>query len=283
MRLTGKTRVAGVMGWPIGHSRSPRLHNFWLREYGIDGIYVPLAVHPDGLDAALRGLAALGLGGCNVTLPHKQATLRIVDEVEALARRIGAVNTVVVRADGSLHGSNSDAFGFLAAIAERAPAWSPGAGAAVVLGAGGAARAIVAALLDAEAPEVRLVNRTRARAEALAGDMADSRLRVEDWSARAELLAGARLLVNTTSLGMAGQPPLELALDALPADAVVDDIIYTPLETALLAAARARGNIAVDGLAMLLHQARPGFEAWFGVRPEVSEAQRADLLADIEG
>ena len=283
MRLTGKTRVAGVMGWPIGHSRSPRLHNFWLREYGIDGVYVPLAVHPDGLEAALRGLAALGLGGCNVTLPHKQATLRIVDEVEALARRIGAVNTVVVRSDGSLHGSNSDAFGFLAAIAERAPAWSPGAGAAVVLGAGGAARAIVAALLDAEVREVRLVNRTRARAEALAGDMADSRLRVEDWSARAELLAGARLLVNTTSLGMAGQPPLELALDALPADAVVDDIVYTPLETALLAAARARGNIAVDGLAMLLHQARPGFEAWFGVRPEVSEAQRADLLADIEG
>ncbi len=283
MRLTGKTRVAGVMGWPIGHSRSPRLHNFWLREYGIDGIYVPLAVHPDGLEAALRGLAALGLGGCNVTLPHKQATLRIVDEVEALARRIGAVNTVVVRSDGSLHGSNSDAFGFLAAIAERAPAWSPGAGAAVVLGAGGAARAIVAALLDAEVREVRLVNRTRARAEALAGDMADSRLRVEDWSARAELLAGARLLVNTTSLGMAGQPPLELALDALPADAVVDDIVYTPLETALLAAARARGNIAVDGLAMLLHQARPGFEAWFGVRPEVTEAQRADLLADIEG
>ena len=283
MRLTGKARVAGVMGWPIGHSRSPRLHGYWLREYGIDGAYLPFAVPPGQVEAALRGLAALGIRGSNVTQPHKRAVLEAIDEVEGLAARIGAVNTVVVQDDGSLVGSNTDAFGFLAALAQDAPGWRAPAGPAVVLGAGGASRAIVAALLDAEAPEVRLLNRTRERAEALAADMDDSRLIVDDWSARSEALAGAALLVNATSLGMAGQPALEIALDDLPAAAVVNDIVYIPLETELLAAARARGNAGVDGLSMLLHQARPGFEAWFGVAPEVTAAQRADVLADIAG
>ncbi len=280
MRLSGKARVAGVMGWPVGHSRSPRLHGYWLREYGIDGAYVPFPVAPGTVEPALRGLAALGIRGTNVTLPHKQAVMAAVDEVEPMARRIGAVNTVVVREDGSLHGSNTDAFGFLAALEQDAPGWRADAGPAVVLGAGGAARAVVAALLDAGAPAVRLLNRTGDRAMALAADMDDARLEVGDWAARSATLGGAGLLVNTTSLGMDGQPPLDIALDDLPREAVVNDIVYVPLETPLLAAARARGNRGVDGLSMLLHQARPGFEAWFGTAPTVTEAQRADVLSD---
>ena len=271
---------AGVMGWPVAHSRSPVLHGFWLEQYRIDGEYVLLPVPPDGLATALRALPAQGFAGCNLTIPHKEAALALVDRVDARARRIGAVNTVVVAPDGSLDGSNTDAFGFHANLTTSLPGWSAAAGAAVVLGAGGAAHAVVAALVDNGAPEIRLLNRHRARAEALAAALGGP-VAVFDWSERAAALDGAALLVNATSLGQSGQPPLELPLDALPTRAVVTDLVYVPLETVLLAAARARGNACVDGLGMLLHQARPGFQAWFGVMPEVTPALRRRVLESL--
>jgi shikimate dehydrogenase len=276
--LSGRARVAGIMGWPVGHSRSPRLHGYWLEQHGIDGAYVPLAVRPADLAAAVRALPKLGFRGANVTVPHKEPALSAADEADAKARRIGAVNTLVVGPDGSVHGSNTDAFGFMESLRLGAPAWDPAAAAAAVLGAGGAARAVIAALADAGAPEIRLLNRTRARAEAVARDFADAPVRVHDWASRAQALEGVGLLVNATSLGMAGQPALDLELGGLPPGAVVNDVVYVPLETPLLARARARGNPVVDGLGMLLHQARPGFEAWFGVAPEVTPALRAFVL-----
>ncbi|HEX3882792.1 MAG TPA: shikimate dehydrogenase [Stellaceae bacterium] len=283
MRLTGHARLAGIMGWPVGHSRSPALHGYWLGEHGIDGAYVPLPVQPDRLEQALRGLPALGFRGCNLTLPHKQAALAIVDRVEPVARRIGAINTIVVGEDGSLEGRNTDAYGFREHLRESVAEWDTQAGPAVVLGAGGAARAVVAALEEAGVPEIRLVNRTRSHAEALARDLADAvvRLTVTDWDSRALALRGCGILVNTTSLGMDGQPALDLDLGGLPAQAVVVDIVYAPLETALLAAARRQGHRVVDGLGMLLHQGRPGFEAWFGVPVRVTPGLRAAILATL--
>jgi len=271
---------AGVMGWPVEHSRSPALHGFWLRHYGIAGAYVKLPVPPEGLGAALRALPEKGFAGCNLTLPHKEAALAIIDHVDASARRIGAVNTIVVRTDRTLEGRNTDAFGFFANLHTGAPDWRADGGVAVVLGAGGAARAVVAALLDAGAPEIRLLNRHRARAESLAMALGGT-IRVLDWDAREHSLAGAALLVNTTSLGMRGAPPLDLSLDALDPAAVVNDIVYVPLETPLLAAARRRGNTAVDGLGMLLHQARPAFAAWFGIMPEVTGELRRTIEATL--
>ncbi len=277
MSLSGKARLAGVMGWPVEHSLSPRLHGYWLEQHGIDGAYVPLAVAPADLPTALTALPALGFRGVNLTLPHKEQALDLCQEVDDLARRIGAANTIVVR-DGRLFGSNSEAFGFLANLKDGAPDWRAEAAPAVVLGAGGASRAVVVALADAGVPEVRLVNRTRERAEALATALGGA-LSVYDWDRREAALAEAGLLVNTTTLGMAGQPPLDLDLGALPVEAVVTDIVYTPLMTPLLQAARTRGNPLVDGLGMLLHQARPGFEAWFGVRPEVTPGLRDFVLS----
>ena len=282
MTISGKAVVAGVMGWPVAHSRSPLLHNFWLARAGIDGVYVPFAVPPDRVAEALRALAALGFAGTNVTIPHKEAAFAAVDEADPLARRIGAVNTVFVRADGSLAGTNTDAFGFVEALRGRLGAWSGAGAAAVVLGAGGAARAIVAALQDEGASEIRLANRTRARAEGLRERFGPPVVAV-DWSEREDALDGAGLLVNTTALGMAGGEPLDIRLDALPPDAVVNDIVYTPLETPLLAAARRSGRRPVDGLEMLLHQARPGFAGWFGVEPAVDEALRRHVAADLMG
>ncbi|MGK9165977.1 shikimate dehydrogenase [Inquilinus limosus] len=291
MLLTAKGRLAGVIGWPVGHSRSPQLHGHWLARYRIDGAYVPMAVPPERLEAALRGLAALGFRGCNVTVPHKEAAMALVDELDPLARRIAAVNTIVVREDGSLFGTNTDGFGFLANLQAGASlnakegGWSAGAGPAVVIGAGGAARAVIVALADAGAPEIRLANRTRARAETLAAELGGPGtvpITVIDWADRAAALDGAALLVNTTTEGMVGRPPLDLPLDALPPVALVNDIVYVPLETPLLAAARARGNPVVDGLGMLLHQARPGFEAWFGVAPMVDSALRAAVLGPTD-
>ncbi len=282
MTISGKAIVAGVMGWPVGHSRSPVLHNFWLARAGIDGAYIPMAVPPDRLGEALRALPALGFAGTNVTIPHKEAAFAAVDEADGIARRIGAVNTVVVRGDGALSGSNTDAFGFVEALRSRLGTWSGTGIAAAVLGAGGAARAIVAALQNEGAGEIRLVNRTRGRADALC-ERFGAPLVAVDWHEREGALEGAALVVNTTSLGMAGGAPLELRLDGLPAEAVVNDIVYTPLETPLLAAARARGCRAVDGLEMLLHQARPGFAAWYGAEPVVDEALRRHVAADLLG
>ena len=279
MIRSGKARLAGVVGWPVSHSRSPRLHGAWLERHGLDGAYVPLPVAPADLALVLRALPRMGFRGVNLTVPHKEAALSLVDEVEPLAARIGAVNTLVVAEDGRLLGRNTDAFGFLEHLRRSAPGWSAAAGPALVLGAGGAARAVVAALAEAGLPEIRVANRNPARAEHLAADLG-AQVRPVAWEQRAEAAAGAALLVNTTTLGMTGQPPLDMPLDALPPTAVVYDIVYAPLETALLAAARARGNRVVDGLGMLLWQAVPGFEAWFGVRPTVDESLRALVLAD---
>ncbi|HEV7369415.1 shikimate dehydrogenase [Arenibaculum sp.] len=281
MILSAKARVAGVMGWPVAHSRSPRLHGWWLERYGIDGAYVPMAVPPDGAAEAVRALPKLGFRGANVTVPHKEAVIAALDRLDATARRIGAVNTILVHEDGTLEGRNTDGFGFVENLRAGASGWTAAAGPAVVLGAGGAARAVLVALADAGAPEIRLLNRTRERAERLADELGGGLacpVRVLDWAARAEALDGAALLVNTTTQGMAGHPPLDLALDALPRAALVTDIVYTPLETPLLRAAAARGNPVVDGLGMLLHQARPGFEAWFGRAPEVTAELRRFVL-----
>nr|WP_205963663.1 shikimate dehydrogenase [Roseicella aquatilis] len=273
--LSGQARLAGILGWPVAHSRSPRLHGLWLRRHGVDGTYVPLPVRPERFADAVRALADLGFRGANVTIPHKEAAFAVCDRVDATAQRAGAVNTLVFR-DGRIEGSNTDGWGFLASCADSAPGWTPDAGPVVILGAGGSARAIAAALLDAGCPRVVLVNRTPARAEALARALGGP-VEVADIPP----LAGAAMLVNTTSLGMQGQPALEIDLAPLPAGAVVADIVYVPRETPLLAAARARGLATVEGLGMLLHQARPGFEAWFGVTPQVDDELRAVVGGDI--
>jgi len=277
IEIRGTTRVAGLMGWPVRHSRSPQLHGYWLAEHGIDGAYVPLPVEPTRLETALRALPALGFIGVNITVPHKASALSLVDRVNPIARRAGAVNTVVVQPDGTLEGRNTDAFGFLAALEQDAPQWQADRP-AVVLGAGGSARAVIVALIDAGLTEIRVINRTRAKAEALQ-ELGPS-VRVIEWDKRSAALDGAGLVVNTTTLGMAGQPALELDLRALPGDAVVNDIVYSPLETPLLSTARGRGNPVVDGLGMLLHQARPAFHAFFGLDPTVTPALRTYVLGN---
>jgi len=267
------------MGWPVAHSRSPRLHGFWLARHGVDGAYVPLAVAPEHVAEALRMLPHLGFAGVNITLPHKEAALEVVDELDDAARRIGAVNTVIVGPDDRLLGSNTDAYGFVENLRAGAPAWRAETGPALVIGAGGAARAVIVALLDAGAPSILVTNRSAARAEALCSEFG-SALTAAPWASRAAALADVATLVNTTSLGMQGQPPLDLALDELPDTALVTDVVYSPLQTPLLSAATARGNPTVDGLGMLLHQARPGFTAWFGVEPDVDDELRSHVLAD---
>ncbi|MBK5921351.1 shikimate dehydrogenase [Rhodothalassium salexigens] len=273
--------VAGVIGWPVAHSLSPRLHRFWLDRAGIDGFYVPLPVAPGHVAAALAGLPALGLRGVNVTVPHKQAVFDALDRVTPVARRAGAVNTVTVAEDGTLEGTNTDVAGFLGHLRQAAPVWRADAAPAVILGAGGAARAAAVALLDAGVARLVVVNRTVARAEALALALGDPRVAVAPWEGLAGALDGAGLLVNTTSLGMAGQPPLTPDLAPLAADAVVYDIVYVPLETPLLAAARARGLATVDGLGMLIHQGVPAFRAFFGAEAAADAATRAHLLAAL--
>lgn len=280
MELSGKARLAGVMGWPISHSRSPRLHGFWLQRYGVDGAYLPLAVAPEDLAQAFRLLPRIGFRGFNLTAPHKERALELVDEATPVARRIGAVNTVVRRDDGSLEGDNTDAYGFIASLTQQVPDWRASDGPAVVLGAGGAARAVVSALIDAGCPCIILCNRTDGRAEALAEAMGEG-VGTAPWTARADCLDGAALLVNTTTQGMQGQPPLDLDLSGLPATAAVNDIVYVPLQTDLLARAEARGLRTADGLGMLLHQARPGFSRWFDKEPEVDEALRRHVLASM--
>jgi shikimate dehydrogenase len=270
--------LAGVMGDPVMHSRSPKLHNYWLAKYGLTGAYVPLAVTPEHLRAALRALPALGFLGCNLTIPHKEAALEIVDKVDPLARRIGAVNCVVVAADGSLEGRNHDAFGYIESVREAEPAWRADLGPIVVVGAGGGARAVLVGLIDQGAREIRLVNRTSMRSKALARELGGPIIALS-WEERAAALEGAAMLVNATNQGMVGEPALDVALDRLPVSALVSDIVYIPRETPLLAAARKRSNRTVNGLGMLLHQARPAFHAWFGIMPEVTPELRAMIEA----
>lgn len=270
-------RIAGVMGFPVGHSRSPVIHNHWLRKHGLAGQYLPLDVNPNNLERALRGLPALGFSGANLTIPHKELAMGMVDHVDDLARRVGAGNCCVVMPDGSLSLRNYDVFGYFASIEEQKPDWRGDAGPAFVLGAGGAARAVIVGLLDRGAPEIRIANRSGERAELLRDEFGP-RINLVPWDERNEALSGISLLVNTTSLGMVGQPPLEIGLDALPRDAAVSDAVYIPLKTGLLHAAEARGNPVVNGLGMLLHQARPAFRDWWGIMPEVT----ADLRTEVE-
>ncbi|WP_428375666.1 shikimate dehydrogenase [Lichenicoccus sp.] len=288
--ISGSARLAGVIGHPVSHSRSPLLHNHWLARHGIDGAYVPLPVPPERLETALRGLRAAGFAGLNVTVPHKQAVAAFCDELDEAASRTGSVNTLVFTADGRCLGSSTDGAGFLASL--RAAGVDARTGPVLLLGAGGAALALAASLLAHGIP-VLVANRTRERSEALARRLATAAgpaprhavpgpgVRVLDWAAWPAALADVALLVNTTSLGMRGQPALPTDLSRAGARLVVADIVYVPLETALLAAARARGLRTVGGLGMLLHQAVPGFAAWFGVTPEVDDEVTALLASSV--
>ncbi|MGB6086242.1 shikimate dehydrogenase [Parvibaculum sp.] len=276
------TRRVCVMGWPVAHSRSPMIHNHWIAEHAIpDARYELLAVKPEDAAETIRNLHRLDFIGANVTVPHKETAFATLEKHDAIARRLKAVNTIVTLEDGTLEGRNTDGYGFIANLKQGAPDWRAAEGPAVMLGAGGAARAIAAALEDEGAPEIRIVNRTTERAEALIRDLGLSNAKVFADSEAQKALEGAALLVNTTTLGMKGESDVTLDLASLPRDAVVTDIVYTPLETGLLRRAREAGHETVDGLGMLLHQAVPGFEAWFGVRPHVTAELRNIVLADL--
>ena len=266
--------LAGVMGWPVMHSRSPMMHNYWFKKHGLAGNYVPLAIRPEHLSAALRGLHPLGFAGVNVTIPHKQEAMKMVHEVDTLAKSIGAISCVIVRPDGSLAGTNNDCYGFIHAVRQEQPGWRADAGPVVVIGAGGGSRAVCYGLAQEGAREIRVVNRTLARAKGIAQEFGGP-IRALPWEQRHEVLEGAAMVVNTTSCGMVGQPALDIELDKLPQSALVADIIYIPLETPFLAAARKRGNRAINGLGMLLNQGRPAWKAWFGIEPEVTAELRA--------
>ncbi|WP_050604651.1 shikimate dehydrogenase [Ruegeria sp. 6PALISEP08] len=270
--------LAGVIGHPIGHSRSPKLHGHWLKTYGLAGHYIPMDVASADLETVLRTLPKAGFVGANVTVPHKEAALKIADHVSDRATVIGAANTLVFREDGSIHADNTDGYGFMENLRSGAPDWNAKDGPAVVFGAGGAARAVLQALSDAGVPEILLANRTRARADHLKEEFGQ-RIRVVDWVQAGNVIENAELVVNTTSLGMQGQPELRVPLDGLQPGTVVTDLVYAPLKTHLLQTAEEAGCTTVDGLGMLLHQAVPGFERWFGVRPEVDAETRKAALA----
>lgn len=279
MTLDPRPLTAGVCGYPIAQSKSPILFRHWFEIHGIAGQYVPLLVAPEDFETALRTLPKLGFRGTNVTIPHKEAALALADEVSEAAGAIGAANTITFSVEGQIHADNTDGFGFLENLRAGAPDWDPASAPALLLGAGGAARAAIHALLAAGCPEVRLTNRTRARADDLAAHFGPM-VTVVDWAERSAAADGAGLIANSTSLGMTGQPPLEMALDFAPSTAVVTDMVYNPLETDLLAVARARQLRTVDGLGMLLHQARPGFRRWFGQEAQVTPALRAACLGE---
>ena len=275
--MTKSMPLAAVIGNPIGHSRSPFLHRHWLKRYGIKGDYIPLQVEDHDLATVVRALPKMGFVGANVTLPHKVAMMQIADQITDRAILIGAINTLIFRDDGKIHADNTDGYGFIANLKQGAPGWNPKAGPTAIFGAGGAARAIIVALADAGVPEILLSNRTRPKADALRAEFGP-RIRVVDWVQAGNMLEEATTVVNTTSLGMQGQPALRVPLDGLRPGTVVNDIVYSPLRTQLLIEAEAAGCITVDGLGMLLHQGVPGFERWFGQRPEVDDAVRAAVL-----
>jgi shikimate dehydrogenase len=269
--------LAGVIGSPIAHSRSPALHRFWLRKYGIPGYYIPIDVATDNLAEVIRTLPKMGFVGVNVTIPHKESVMKIADLVTDRATLIGAANTLIFRKDGKIHADNTDGFGFIENLKQGAPSWNPKSGPAVVLGAGGAARAVVASLADSGVSEIMLTNRTRVRAEKLRDDFG-KRVTVVDWVQAGNLMEDAAIVINTTSLGMIGKPELRVPLDGLRKGTVVTDLVYTPLKTNLLSEAEAAGCVTVDGLGMLLYQAVPAFERWFGRRPDVDSETRSAVL-----
>ena len=278
MMTRDRIPLAGVIGSPVAHSKSPRIFRHWLNRFDVRGHYIPMDVAETDLEAAIRVLPRLGFVGVNVTIPHKEHVLEIADLVSEQAAVTGSANTLVFRDDGTIHADSTDGHGFLANLCSNVPDWEPGQGPAAVLGAGGAARAVVASLLKAGAGEVRLSNRTRARSEALRREFG-ARIRVYDWNEAGAMLKGARTVVNATSLGMAGHDTLQVPLDGLSRDAVVSDLVYVPLETELLAQARRIGCQTVDGLGMLLFQAAPGFERWFGIAPHVDDQLRQAVLS----
>ncbi len=270
--------LVAVIGSPIAHSRSPTLHGYWLKRYGIKGYYVPMDVAQADLAAVLRMMPKMGFVGANVTIPHKEAILQIADVISDRAALIGAANTLIFRKDGKIQADNTDGAGFIANLRQNAPHWVPSSGPAAVFGAGGAARAVIAALIEVGVPEIRLANRTRARADALRSDFG-AKIHVYEWVQADAMIDGAATVVNTTSLGMTGKPDLVLPLESLSPHALVTDLVYTPLKTQFLIEAEVRGATVVDGLGMLLHQAAPGFERWFGQRPDVDEATRAAVMS----
>ncbi|MDO5621641.1 MAG: shikimate dehydrogenase [Paracoccus sp. (in: a-proteobacteria)] len=270
--------LAGVIGWPVAHSRSPVLHQHWLDRYNIPGHYVPLPIQHDHLAEVLHAMPRMGFVGANVTIPHKEAVLALADIVTDRAALIGAANTLIFRPDGKIHADNTDGYGFIANIRQMAPGWIPELGPTALIGAGGAARAVVASLLEAGVTELRIANRTRVRAEQIKAEFG-ARVVVYDWAQVGNMMEGATTVVNATSMGMTGKPPLRVPMDALAPGTLVTDLVYTPLDTPFLLEARARGCEIVDGLGMLLHQAAPGFERWFGTRPEVDEDLRQAVLA----
>lgn len=277
MSETKKIPLAGVIGSPIAHSRSPNLHGHWLRTYNIPGYYIPMDVSADDLKDALKVLPRMGFVGVNITIPHKERVLELVDLVTDRATLIGAANTLIFRKDGRIHADNTDGYGFIQNLKETVPGWNPSQGPAAVLGAGGAARAVVSSLLEVGVPEILISNRTRLRAEALRSEFG-RRLRVIDWVQAGNMFEEALTVVNTTSLGMKGKSEMRVPLDGLRKGSVVTDLVYTPLKTQFLEEAERHGCITVDGLGMLIHQAVPAFERWFGVRPKVDDATRAATL-----
>jgi len=269
--------LAGVLGNPIAQSKSPRLHRHWLRKYGLLGDYVPLHVTEENLETVVRAMPKMGFVGANVTLPHKIAVMQFADQITDRATLIGAANTLTFKDDGKIIADNTDGYGFMANLKQNAPDWDPTSGPAVLLGAGGAARAIIVALADAGVTEILLTNRTRTKADALRAEFG-TRIRVVDWVQAGNILEGAATVINSTSLGMTGNAALRIPLDGLTKGTLVTDIVYSPLRTRLLEEAEAAGCTVVDGLGMLLHQGVPGFERWFGVRPEVDDETRQAVL-----
>lgn len=275
---------AGIIGWPIAHSRSPLIHGSWLKKHSIAGTYERFAVKPEDLRAFLSGLAGRDLAGCNVTIPHKEAALAAADVIHESAGAVGAANTLW-REGGRLHAANTDTYGFMTALSAKAPTWQHQGGPVLILGAGGAARAVVHGFIEAGVGEIAIANRTVARADELVQAFSGrgSRLTAIDWGSRQAAAGKSSVIVNTTSLGMNGEGDLDISFERADPRTVVADVVYVPLVTPILAAARAAGLVTVDGLGMLLHQAVPGFERWFGVRPEVTAELYNLVLADIEG
>ena len=277
MSITGRAKVAGVLGWPVSHSLSPSLHGFWINKYNVDGAYLPFNVSPDNLKTAIEGITDLGLRGANLTIPHKEAALSYINNISESAKKIGAINTLVVDPEIGIIGENTDAFGFSENLKDIIPDLNLKNKIAVVLGAGGASRAVCFSLMTSGVSEIRLINRSKPRAISVRDKFSTS-IVVETWDNRDKALENAEILINTTSLGMVGQPDLSISLAKLPISATVCDLVYVPIATPLLIQAQKRGNKIVDGLGMLLHQARPGFERWFGIEPKVTTDLRDYIL-----